>query len=63
MLFCDNQGAIKIVQSRSDTARSKHIDIKLQTMKDAVLEGVIKVCCVQSSDNVADLFTKSLGSL
>ena len=63
LLFCDNQGAIKIVQNRSATARSKHIDIKLQSMKDAVLEGVIKVRYVQSSDNVADLFTKSLGRL
>ena len=41
----DTKGAIKIVQeqNRSATARSKHIDIKLQSMKDAVLEGVIKV--------------------
>ena len=63
LLFCDNQGAIKIVQNRSATARSKHIDITLQSMKYSVLEGVIKVRYVQSSDNVADLFTKSLGRL
>ena len=49
-----------MLQNRVSTARSKHIDIKLQCMKRAVLEGLIKAQYNESENNVADIFTKLL---
>ena len=60
VLYTDNQGSLKMLQNRVSTARSKHIDIKLQCMKRAVLEGLIKAQYIESENNVADIFTKPL---
>ena len=63
LIFCDNQGAIRIVHNRAAKGRPKHVDIRLQYMKQTVIQGHIKVGYVKSEDNVADLFTKPLGRI
>ena len=63
LIFCDNQGAIRIAYNKSSKGRTKHVDIRLQAMKEAVLNGEVKVGYVQSGDNVSDIFTRPLGRL
>lgn len=60
---CDNQGAIgmskKIDENMSE--RSKHISVRYHFCKELQSEGVVKFVYVESSNNIADIFTKALG--
>ena len=60
VIYCDNQGAIKILNSESSTSRTRHIDIRLQFAKTFVLNGKHQVRYVTTEDNIADIFTKGL---
>ena len=61
VVFCDNQGALKILKNEASTARTKHIDVRLQFLKEQVRNGLIETRYVQTNDQIADLFTKPLG--
>ena len=63
ILFCDNQGAMKIVRNASSTGRTRHINLRLQYAQEEVLSGRIKLSYVNSNDNVADVFRKPLGRI
>ena len=60
-LFCDNQGAIALTSERSKQhQRTKHIDVRyhfVREQKDIIFE------YVNTKDNLADIFTKSLGKM
>ena len=62
-IFSDNQGAIRILQHRSAQGRTKHLDIKSQCLKQAILKRKIKTRYVKSEGSIADLFTKPLRRL
>ena len=60
-LFVDNQAAISIAQSgRVGHNRQKHIDIKHHFVKGVIAEGTVALQYVNSSNNLADPFTKGL---
>lgn len=54
----DNQGAILLSKNPVFHQRSKHIDIRYHYIRDEICKGNISIFYVQSSDNVADVFTK-----
>jgi len=60
VLYTDNQSAISMAESFDNSHRSRHIDIKVQFVKDIVSKGKIKLDYISTNDNVADMFTKSL---
>ena len=62
-IFSDNQGAIRIMKAEASSGRTKHLDIKLQFLKQAVLSGDIKIRYINTSDNISDIFTKPLSRL
>ena len=62
-IFSDNQGAIKIMKNEASSGRTKHVDIKLQFLKEAVLKGEVDIRYVNTADNVSDIFTKPLNRL
>jgi hypothetical protein len=57
---CDNQGALKLIESGVVRAKTKHIDIKYHHIHDEKANGRIKLAYVSSKENPADLFTKPL---
>lgn len=59
-IFEDNQGAIKFSHSRESYGRMKHIDIKHRFIREQIRAGVISISFVSSSQNPADILTKSL---
>lgn len=61
-LMVDNQGAIHMMKNYENTKRSKHIDIKFHFLKDIVAKQMLTVNYVESNRNIADIFTKPLGS-
>ena len=59
-VFVDNQAAIKIFKSHVSTARTKHMDYRLQYVKE-LFKTRYELRYVRSEDNIADVFTKGLG--
>lgn len=59
-LNCDNQGAIALSKNPVQHQRSKHIDIKYHFIRNEVQNGSVNVQYVPTTDNWADIFTKSV---
>ena len=57
----DNSGALNIAKYSNFTKNSKHIEVDYHFVNEHYLEGVIDVVKIDSNDNIADIFTKSLG--
>ncbi len=58
----DNQGAKLLAENRAASERTKHIDLKLFFVQDAVEAKQIKLNYVPTEHNVADGFTKAIDS-
>ncbi len=59
-IYEDNLGAVCIANLGNFTQKSKHIEVHYHYVHEAVERGQIQVVKVNSSDNLADIFTKSL---
>lgn len=59
-LLMDNQGAIDLSSTYANSNRTKHIDIAYHFIKDLVYKKIIEIDYVETDDNIADIFTKSL---
>ena len=62
MLVCDNQVALHIA---SDIVllfheRTKHIEVYCHFIRENIASGCMTTCFVNSSDQLLDIFTKSL---
>ena len=62
-MHCDDQAAIFIARNLAFHKRTKHIEIDCHFIRDKVLMGVISTPHVTSSDQLADIFTKSVISV
>ena len=62
VLWCDNQGAIALVDHPTNHGSTKHIDVRYHFLRDRMKLGQIVVEYVRTSENVADAFTKALGA-
>jgi hypothetical protein len=59
-LLCDNTGGITLSEDASYHSKVKHIDINIHSIRERVALGQLKLHYVKSTNNVADIFTKSL---
>lgn len=59
-VYEDNSGALNIAKYGNFTKNSKHVEIHYHYVNEYVKDNVINVIKVNSDDNVADIFTKSL---
>ena len=60
-LFCDNKSAIMLASDSVLHERTKHIEVDVHFIREKVRSGVITPHFVPSSEQVADMFTKSIG--
>jgi hypothetical protein len=58
----DNVGAIYMTNISSTSNRTKHVDIRYHFVREYIEDGEIKVVFVKSENNIADVFTKNVGS-
>jgi hypothetical protein len=61
-IWCDNQGAIKLIASGVVRQKSKHIDVKYHHVHDEQTKGLVKFQYITSESNPADLLTKPLAA-
>ena len=59
-VYEDNYGAINIANYGNFTKNSKHIEIHYHFVYECVKDKIIKICKVDSNENIADIFTKAL---
>ena len=57
---CDNQGALKLIETGVSKQKTKHIDIKYHHIRDEEAKGTIQYHYVKMSNNPANLLTKAL---
>ena len=59
-VFEDNEEATKLATNKHASRRTKHIDVKHHLMRDASDARKVRVGCVRSEDQHANLLTKPL---
>lgn len=59
-LFGDNKSAIFTSNNPRTTPQSKHLDVRYFKTRDYIEAGILSFTYVDTSDNIADFFTKSL---
>jgi hypothetical protein len=60
-LSCDNESALKLATNQVQHSRKKHIDIINHFLRDHVGKGDISICSFGMDDQLADVFTKTIG--
>lgn len=60
IVYCDNQGAQKLMRNPIYHSRSKHIDIKHHYVREIYQRGEIDVKYLATSNMIADVLTKGL---
>ena len=59
-LEVDNKGTVDLINNWSVGGNTRHIDCRLNFMRELKEEGVLKVMWTPGKENSADLFTKNL---
>lgn len=60
ILHIDNQSAIRLIRNPEYHKRSKHIDVRYQFIREKYKDGIFDLNYVETSNQKADMFTKSL---
>ena len=60
LIECDNKGAVDLVNGWAVGGNSKHIDVRLNFLRELKESGVIRISWVATGEQVGDLHTKNL---
>uniref|UniRef100_A0AAG5CQQ5 Reverse transcriptase Ty1/copia-type domain-containing protein n=1 Tax=Anopheles atroparvus TaxID=41427 RepID=A0AAG5CQQ5_ANOAO len=62
IIYEDNQSCICIAEEPRDQKRMKHLDIRYNFIRECIENGIISVKYIPTSEQVADVLTKSLSA-
>ncbi len=62
VIYCDNINSILLANNLVYHARTKHIKVHYHFIREKVLAKEIDLIHVNTKDQVADIFTKALGT-
>jgi hypothetical protein len=62
ILYGDNQSTQKLTENGVKSERTKHIDIKYRFVTDEVTNGRVQLKWISTTQQVADVLTKALGT-
>jgi len=60
-LIMDNTSAIALSKNPVHHDRSKHIDTRYHFLRECIEEGKVEIDHIGTADQLADMFTKTLG--
>ena len=60
ILHVDNSGAVDLINSWASGGRTRHMDTRLNFLRELKEDGILKVVWTSSMNNPSDLFTKNL---
>ncbi|CCF50876.1 hypothetical protein NDA11_001912 [Ustilago hordei] len=60
-IFSDNTGTIQVSKDPAQHWKLKHIDTKYHFIRDNVQDGKVKIKYINTTENLADIFTKPVG--
>jgi len=63
MIICDNKSSINIANNRIFHARTKHVEAQFHFVREKLQSNEIALMYYNTSENVADIFTKPLGNI
>ncbi len=58
----DNVGAIFMIENKTNSQRTKHVDVHYHFVWEFMVNGYIKIIFVKTDKNRADRFTKNVSS-
>ena len=61
-MYYDSQSAIHLTKNQMYHERTKHIDVRYHFVRDVVLQGTVTVQKISTTENPADMLTKSIPS-
>nr|GFA95312.1 putative ribonuclease H-like domain-containing protein [Tanacetum cinerariifolium] len=61
-IMCDNKAAIQISENPIQHNRTKHVEVDRHFIKEKLEAGIIELSFVKSSDQLADILTKAVGT-
>ena len=59
-IFCDSQPALSVAKGEETHRKAKHLDVDLHSIRKRVALGQIELKWIKSSNNPADILTKSI---
>jgi hypothetical protein len=62
IIFCDNQSAIELCKTLKQTHKSRHIQVRINFIRECINKRLIEILFVPTHLNVADVLTKPLPS-
>lgn len=60
-IHCDSKATIQIPANHVFHERTKHMEIGCYFIRERIQQGLIRIMCVNTKDQQADLLTKALG--
>jgi len=59
-IYCDNKSCIELCKTLKTTANTRHVNMRINYIRDAINERLIQIIFVPTHLNVADILTKPL---